>query len=295
MSGSNFAQWKLGCDDEFDFLDENNTWKLVPRPRTQAVLGGKWAFNTKKNVSGQIVKYKTRWVVQGFRQVHGIDFDQTYASVVKSNSYKVLLALATQLGWSVNHIDFVTAFLNGAIDGHDIFVEQPLAYKVGINLVCKLSKALYGLKQLPRIWYQVLHDFFCTKGFSQIEANHSIFVCSRRHLIIGVYVDDLLVVGESQKEIDLLKKALTTCFKMTDLGPVTHYLRLCITRNLDAGTMFLTQETYVQKILECFGMQNAKGVDTPMAKKDILVYADPSYQADLSTITRYQQSVGSLM
>ncbi len=73
-------------------------------------------------------------------------------------------------------------------------------------------------------------------------------------MIIGVYVDDLLVVEESQKEIDLLKKALTTRFKMTDLGPVTHYLGLCITRDLDEDTMFLTQETYVQKILDRFGM-----------------------------------------
>ena len=117
-------------------------------------------------------------------------------------------------------MDFVTAFLNGSIDGHDIFVEQPLAYEVGINLVCKLLKALYGLKQSPRIWYQVLHDFLCSEGFTRTEADHSIFVCLERHLMIGVYVDDLLVVGENQEEIDQLKRALTTRFKMIDLGPV---------------------------------------------------------------------------
>ena len=243
MSGCNATKWKFGCDDEFHSLDENNTWKFVPRPWTQAVLGGKWVFKTKRDALRQIVKYKTRWVVQGFRQVHGIDFDQTYASVVKSNSYKVLLALATQLGWSVDHMDFVTAFLNGSIDGHDIIVEQPLAYEVGINLVCKLLKALYGLKQSPQIWYQVLHDFFCIEGFTRTEADHSFFVCWSNHFIIGVYFDDLLDVGESQKEIDLLKKALATRFKMTDLGPVTHYLGFRIARDLDAGTMFLTQET----------------------------------------------------
>ena len=66
MSGCNATQWKLGCDDEFHSLDENNIWKLVSRPRTQAVLGGKWFFKTKQDTLGQIVKYKTRWVVQGF-------------------------------------------------------------------------------------------------------------------------------------------------------------------------------------------------------------------------------------
>ena len=114
-------------------------------------------------------------------------------------------------------------------------------------------------------------------------------------MIIGVYVDDLLIVGESQKEIDLLKKALTTRFKMTDLRPVTHYLGLRIIKDLDTGTRFLTQKTYAHKILNCFRMQNAKRVNTPIAKKDILVYADLSYQADSSIITWYQQSVGSLI
>ena len=65
---------------------------------------------------------------------------------MKSNSYKVLLALAIYLEWVVDHMDFVTAFLNGSIDGQDIFVEHSLAYKVSINLGCKLLKALYGLK-----------------------------------------------------------------------------------------------------------------------------------------------------
>lgn len=74
-------------------------------------------------------------------------------------------------------MDFETSFLNGSIDGHDIFVKQPLAHKVDINLVSKLLKALYGVKQLPRIWYQALHDFLCTERFAQTGADHSIFVC----------------------------------------------------------------------------------------------------------------------
>ncbi len=158
------------------------------------------------------------------------------------------------MGWPVDHIDFVTAFFNGAIDGHDIFVEQPLAYEVEINLVCKLLKALYRLKQSPQIWYQVLHDFLHTQGFTQTKANHSIFVFLSKHLIIGVYIDDLLIGGESQKEINHLKMALTSRFKITNLGPVTHYLGLRIIRDVTAGTMFLSQETYIQKIMERFGM-----------------------------------------
>lgn len=64
---------------------------------------------------------------------------------------------------------------------------------------------------------------------------------------------------------------------MTNLGLVTNYFGLCIIRDVTTGTMFLFQETYIQKILEYFDMQNSKRIDTFIAKKNILVYADPSY------------------
>ncbi|WP_375449352.1 reverse transcriptase domain-containing protein [uncultured Nostoc sp.] len=147
MTGINAKEWKLGCDDEFHSLDINNTWKLVPRPRDQTVLGAKWVFKAKRDLEGRITRYKTRWVVQGFRQQHGVNFDETYASVVKSNSYKVLLAIATFFGWPVDHMDFITAFLHGAIGDHIVYVEQSLGYEIGVNLVCQLQKALYELKQ----------------------------------------------------------------------------------------------------------------------------------------------------
>ena len=82
---------------------------------------------------------------------------------------------------------------------------------------------------------------------------------------------------------------------MTDLRPVTHYFRLSIVKNLEAGIMSLTQKTYIHKILEQFGMQDAKRMDTSMANKDILMNANLSYRADPSTITWYQQSVDFLM
>ncbi len=105
----------------------------------------------------------------------------------------------------------------------------------------------------------------------------------------------LLIVEESQDEINRLKKTLITWFKITNLGPVTYYLGYWITRYLIAGTKSLTQETYIKKILASWGMQNAKEVNTPMTKNDILVNTDPSYQADSSTMTWYQKSIGSFI
>ena len=105
----------------------------------------------------------------------------------------------------------------------------------------------------------------------------------------------MLVVGSTQKEIDDIKQAFTSEFKMSDLGPVSWYLGLKITSDISAGKMFLSQAPYVKKILERFRMQQTKGVDTPMVKQNALLHVDKGYQADNLTITCYQQAVSSLM
>lgn len=136
-------------------------------------------------------------------------------------------------------MDFVTTFPNGFIDRYDIFVEQPLFYKISINFVCKLLKANYSLKQFSQIWYQILYNFFYIKEFIQIEADYSIFICWSKYLIINIYFDNLLVIRKSQKKVDLLKKILIIHFKMTNFGLITYYHRLHIIKNLNTGTMFL--------------------------------------------------------
>ena len=81
-----------------------------------------------------------------------MDYDETFASVVKPMSYKALLAIAAALGLEIEQMDVKTAFLYGMID-HEIYVEQPHGMTNGTSNVCKLRKAIYGLKQAPRIWY----------------------------------------------------------------------------------------------------------------------------------------------
>lgn len=98
-------------------------------------------------------------------------------------------------------------------------------------------------------------------------------------------MDNMLVIKSTQKEIDDVKYALTNKFKMSDFGPVSWYLELKITYDISAGKMFLLQALYIKKILEHFGMQQAKGVNTPIVKQNSLIYTDKKYKANNSTIT----------
>ncbi len=105
----------------------------------------------------------------------------------------------------------------------------------------------------------------------------------------------MLVLRSTQKEIDDVKHALTTEFKMSDLVLVSWYQGLKIPCDISAGKMSLSQSPYVKKTLDRFGMQQAKGVDISIVKQKALVHANERYQADNSAITWYQQVVGSLM
>ena len=102
-------------DTEMQSQIDNGTWTLVERHKDMKVLGCKWVFNIKEDSEGK-KKHKARLVVGGHRQKEGIDFNETFAPVVKHTSIRILLGLATVLNWEVHQMDFVTAFLNGCIE-----------------------------------------------------------------------------------------------------------------------------------------------------------------------------------
>lgn len=78
---------------EYEALIANGTWVFVDRPKDQHVLSGKWAFKRKRDINGNIKKYKARWVGRGFQQREGVDHFETYASVVKSETNKALFTI----------------------------------------------------------------------------------------------------------------------------------------------------------------------------------------------------------
>lgn len=127
-------------------------------------------FKYKRGPSGKIVRYKGRWIVKGYKQQQGIDYDETFASVVKPMSYKALFAIAAALDLEIEQMDVKTAFLYGNVE-EEIFMEQPHGLGDDSGRVCRLNKALYGLKQSPRIWYKTLSEFLHEAGFTPLDAD----------------------------------------------------------------------------------------------------------------------------
>ena len=162
------------------------------------------------------------------------------------------------------------------------------------DLVCKLNKSLYGLKQSPRCWSMKFNQHMKALGFKESNADPCIFNRINKNKkieIVAVYVDDLILISETQNEMDQMKQSLKDTFKMKDLGKI-HY---CLGINIDLGenSISLNPTQYIQRLLEKYGLSEANSVATPMDLNVKLVKNDQtSKKVDPG---HYQSMVGSLL
>jgi hypothetical protein len=116
MASRDAAFWKEAINDEMDSILSNKTWILVDLPHGSKPIGCKWVFRRKYNTDGSLQTFKSRLVVKGFKQKEGIDYFDTYASVARITSIRVLMALASIFDLYVHQMDVKTAFLNGDLE-----------------------------------------------------------------------------------------------------------------------------------------------------------------------------------
>ena len=87
----------------------------MPRPQGKKVVGSRWIYKVKHAADRSVEKYKERFVVKGFSQKEGIDYEETFAPVAKYSSIRTIISLAAEMGWCVHQMDVKTSFLNGVI------------------------------------------------------------------------------------------------------------------------------------------------------------------------------------
>ena len=157
--------WMIAMQEELNNFTQNEVWSLVERPK-QNVIGTKWVFRNKQDEHGVVTWNKARLVAQGFTQIEGLDFWETYALVARLESIRILLAYVAHHDFKLYQMDVKSAFLNGPLS-ELVYVEQPPGFEDPKypNHVYKLDKALYGIKQAPRAWYDCLKDFLLKQGF----------------------------------------------------------------------------------------------------------------------------------
>ncbi|CAL8120822.1 unnamed protein product [Prunus armeniaca] len=237
--------WILAMQDELNQFERNDVWYLVPRPKDSNVIGTKWIFRNKTDEKGQIMRNKARLVAQGYSQIEGLDFDETFAPVARLESVRLLLSIACYLQFKLYQMDVKSAFLNGVLQ-EEIYVEQPAGFQDPIhpNHVYRLKKALYGLKQAPRAWYDRLSTHLLQKGYTRGSIDKTLFVKRTKQdlMVAQVYVDDIVFGSTS----DILVKEFHEVQQFN-------------------GGMFISQTKYAKNLVSKFGLESAKPIRNPMS------------------------------
>jgi hypothetical protein len=283
--------WRAAMQTEFDALLANDTWSLVPRPPGVNLVTGKWIYRHKLLADGSLDRYKARWVLRGFTQRPGVDYDETFSPVVKPATVRVVLSLALAQHWPIHQLDVKNAFLHGTLT-ETVYCVQPTGFvdPSHPDFVCRLNKSLYGLKQAPRAWHTRFATHLVSLGFVEAKSDTSLFTYHRGSdtAYLLLYVDDIVLTASSAGFLHHIIAALQREFAMTDMGQLHHFLGISVSHCTDG--LFLSQRQYTLDILERAGMGACKPCSTPVHLHSKLSADGPP----VADSTQYRSLAGAL-
>ncbi|KAL5841857.1 hypothetical protein ACOSQ3_012460 [Xanthoceras sorbifolium] len=195
-----------------------------------------------------------------------MNYHDTFSPVIKPTTIRLVISFALTNDWPVHQLDVNNAFLHGTFN-EEVYMSQPLGFvnKSKSSYVCPLHKALCGLKQALKAWYQELNKFFISYGFQDSKCDISLFVYSNVSITTYflVYIDDLLVTGNSISFISEFIASLSPQFSIKDLGHLYffHGVEVIPTKQ----GLFLSQHKYIHDLLERTKMAGVKDSITPMS------------------------------
>jgi hypothetical protein len=263
--------WEKAIQEELETLHAAGTWCLEELPRRANIIGSKWVFKAKKDATGNVVHYKARLVAQGFSQINGVDYDDTYAPVAKLASSRAIIAMANCLSMELHQVNIKGAYLNGELTDQEVlYMHHPPGYKpldAGDHVLC-LIKTLYGLKQSGWRWYQKLTSIFISLSFTQCSVDQAVYYKVSRDegelTIVVVHVDDCSITATSDDLVEALKAGLRKHFEVTDLGELHWMLGIEIRRDRASRMIHLSQRAYIDSILRRYNFEDLKPLSTPM-------------------------------
>ena len=301
IMGTDSEKWQEAMKSEMESMYANQVWTLVDPPEGVRPIGCKWIFKKKTDMDGNVQTYKGRLVAKGFKQIHGIDYDETFSPVAMVKSIRILLAIAAFHDYEIWQMDVKTAFLNGNLL-EDVYMTQPEGFvdPKDAGKICKLQRSIYGLKQASRSWNLRFDDAIKEFGFIKNIDEPCVYkkVSGSIIIFLVLYVDDILLIGNDIPALQSVKIWLGNCFSMKDLGEATYVLGIKIYRDRSRRLLGLSQSTYIDKVLKRFSMQESKKGFVPMTHGIYLSKeqcpSTPDERQRMSKIP-YASAIGSIM
>ena len=263
-------------------------------------------FVRKSNDKNEIARYKTRLMAQGFSQIPGIDYDETYLPVMNIITFRCLISLSISEGLDMRLMEVITTYWYGMLE-NDIYMKVPEGFQLPqVNTSqprnmysIKLRQSLYGLKKFGRMWYNRLSEYLIKDGCIDNPICPCVFIKKSElgFAILAVCVDDINLFG-TLEELTKVATYLKDEFEMKDLGKTKYCLGLQI--EYKSNGILIHQSTYVEKVLKQFNMDKAHPLSSPMivrsldAKKDHFRPKEEN-EALLSPKVPYLNAIGALL
>nr|GEY46402.1 hypothetical protein [Tanacetum cinerariifolium] len=252
---------------------------------------------------------KARLVARGYRQEEGVDFEESFAPVIRLEAIRIFLAYAAHKNMVVYQMDVKTAFLKGNLR-EKVYVSQPDGFvdPDNPNHVYKLKKALYGLKQAPRacafIYKKIEEEVYVTQPkefedphnpkhvYRVVKALYGLHQAPRAwHIIlVQVYVDDIIFGSTNKAWCDEFEVLMIGEFEMSAMSELTFFLGLQV-KQLSDG-IFISQDKYVKEILKKFDMKSVRTATTPYK---VLKPKSKDEPDEAVNVHLYRSMIGSLM
>ena len=298
-------------EEEITSLWSFSTWGLVRRsgiPRQGKTLKTKWVYADKLERDGRVGKLKARLTAMGCFQRMGIDYHETFASVSRTQTLRVLMVIYnSDPTFSCVHWDIKSAFVNAPID-ENIWIEQPDGHNLPLYprllWVFKLFKALYGTKQAAHAWQQFLKRVLGTCGAVSLmydDAVYKVVADNGGWVLLGTHVDDIFGVCNQKGAIirDRIREIMSESLIISDDGEIRWALKARIDRDAKAGLLKISQEVYIRAILarfESFGITEsdnpayAEGVMSTIMEEEC--NTDPGTVASLHEKYPFYEAIG---
>jgi hypothetical protein len=293
--------WRAATQSEYDALMKNQTWMLVPPERGRGKpVRCKWVFKAKTGADGELTRRKARLVALGFSQRHGVDYDETWAPTMSPVSMRTILGVATARGYQTRQADVPNAYLKSTLE-HKVFMRQPEGFEVEgkEDWECLLLKALYGLKQAGMEWHKNISKFFLDLGYVQCGMDNCVFIKKDNQgwqTVVGIHVDDTLIVARDDYEIEVLGKALKDKYN-ADVEDLTYYCGIKIERDLKSKRTFMSQEAYIDKMVDKYDSTSERSVRNPMTDTKLTKEMCPQTEDEINKMKNvpYRNLVGALL
>ena len=282
--------------EEQEVYSKREILKEIPKDRsgkTPHFVDSTWAFAKQYDEKGKLLKYKARLCGRGFREIHGIDYDEVYSPTVKQKLVRAIVAIAASKNWKIYQDDCKAAYLNAVLEKGK-WLKLPNGHFVFIR------KCLYGLKESAREWFKLVKSYLISLGFHQNPADPCTFFKLDKEkeldIVLALFVDDTLTTGK-ETSIQEFRHQFRKRFRVSDKGGICkHFLSIGFSE--DDQYIYMDQSTYIKQKLTDYSQylgNPMQGCATALLPnfQEALIQAENSQETEPNF--PYRELVGSLV